>query len=256
MSNLIISKTIKLNIRYVHMNLMSDTYQKTVYSQSIEQNDIVRNEILRDIIKNIVKTPGQNLLDVGCGNGHLLAPFVPFHNCYGVDLVESSLLIAKSKGIATYYTNLEKETLPFQSNFFDLTVCSEVIEHICNTDNLLNELNRVIRKNGYLILTFPNVNQPISWLAQIVFDFPPVYSARYKSPHVRDFTLRIIKKILPVFGFDIKNVRGTDLYPSVGKLSQWVAKNIPRVSEKIVVVSTKKRKPQKTANVVWDTRLL
>jgi ubiquinone/menaquinone biosynthesis C-methylase UbiE len=137
-----------------------------------------------------------------------------------------------------------------------LTVCSEVIEHICNTDNLLNELNRVIRKNGYLILTFPNVNQPISWLAQIVFDFPPVYSARYKSPHVRDFTLRIIKKILPVFGFDIKNVRGTDLYPSVGKLSQWVAKNIPRVSEKIVVVSTKKRKPQKTANVVWDTRLL
>ena len=235
---------------------MSATYQKIIYSQLAEQKDVIRNEILSKIIKNIVKTPHQNLLDVGCGNGHLLAPFVSLQNCYGVDLEETSLLLAKSKGITTYCTNLEREAIPFEPNFFDLIICSEVIEHVCNTDNLLNEINRVLKKNGYLILTFPNINQPISWLAQIFFDFPPMYSARYKSPHVRDFTLGIMKKILPVFGFDIEFVRGTYVFPSIGKLSQWVAKNIPRISEKIVVISSKKRNPQKTLDVVWDSRLI
>ena len=109
---------------------------------------------------------------------------------------------------------------------------------------------------GLIILTFPNVNQPISWLMGIFLDLPPRFSARYKSPHVRDYTYRIMKKILPIFGFEIIFAKGTFIYPFTGKISQFLANTFPRFSEKIVIISKKSKKPHKSPIVVWDSRYL
>ena len=228
--------------------------QENVYNKIAEDVDPILLNILKETINKLAKEPHQNLLDVGCGYGKLLSFFVRFQNCYGVDFSEGPLSKAKSRGINTYRVNLENERIPFQSNFFDLVICSQVIEHVLNTDSLLNEINRVLRDKGTLILTFPNINQPVSWLAQIIFDYPPMFAARYKSTHVRDYTLRIVKKILPIYGFDIYNIRGTCIYPFKSNFSQWLAKITPRISQRIIVLSLKKRKPEKTLNVVGDLR--
>jgi len=135
-----------------------------------------------------------------------------------------------------------------------LVICSETIEHLLDADNLLQEIHRTVRLGGTFILTFPNVNQPISWLMQILFDLPPRYSARYKSPHVRDYTLRIIKNVLVNFGFEISDVTGTYIYPSEDRISQWLAKSFPRLAEKIIVVSKKRLKTTRmhSRKVVWN----
>lgn len=194
------------------------------------------------------------ILDVGCGDGSLLEPFSKHQDCYGVDISEAQLKKAHDKNIKTSPVNLETEKLPFPKSFFDLVICSETIEHLLDIDNLLLEINRALQFDGTFILTFPNVNQPISWLIQVVFDLPPVYSARYKSPHVRDYTLRIVKKTLTNFGFEIESATGTYIYPFEGRLSQLLGKSFPRLAEKIIVVSKKHREvhtiqPQK---VVWN----
>jgi len=232
----------------------TSTLQENIY-KTLDKHELELKDLkVRKIITKITRDKRCSVLDVGCGDGSLLEPFSKHQDCYGVDISEAQLERAQDKNIKTFRIDLETEKLPFPQDFFDLVICSETIEHLLDADNLLQEVNRVLRTKGSFILTFPNVNQPISWLVQVVFDLPPVYSARYKSPHVRDYTLRMVKNILVDFGFNILNVSGTYIYPFKGRFSQWLAKSFPRLAEKIVVVSRKHRKihgvqPRK---VVWN----
>jgi methionine biosynthesis protein MetW len=237
------------------MTSPSSPFQETVYDTEVPQKTVeVKDLKVREIMKKLLGGNKCKVLDVGCGDGSLLGPFCSFQECYGVDVSEAQLKQAEMRGIRTYHTDLESEELPFGDECFDLIVCSETIEHLLDADNLLHEIHRTLRLGGTFILTFPNVNQPISWLMQILFDLPPRFSARYKSPHVRDYTLRIVRMVLASFGFEIANVTGTYVYPFEGKFSQWVAASFPRLGEKIIVVSEKHRKTLVTRPkaVVWN----
>jgi len=230
-------------------------YQENIYNTWIRQKGLeVRDFRIREMIGKMISNKKCKILDVGCGDGSILEPFCKHQDCYGVDISEAQLKRARERNIKTFRVDLEVEELPFRQGFFDLVVCSETIEHLLDIDNLLLQINRALRLDGTFILTFPNVNQPISWLIQIAFDLPPVYSARYKSPHVRDYTLRIVKKTLTNFGFNIERVIGTYIYPFEGRLSQWLGKSLPRLAEKIIVVSKKNREvePIRPQKVVWN----
>jgi methionine biosynthesis protein MetW len=209
---------------------------------------------IKEIVRRITQGKRCRILDVGCGDGSLIAIFCLAHDCYGIDVSEAQLKKAHEKNIKTYRLDMENEGMPFENNYFDLVICSETIEHLLDPDNLLREIHRVLKSEGNFILTFPNMNQPISWLIQIMFDLPPVYSARYKSPHVRDYTLRIVKTMLSNFGFRTESITGTHIYPSKNAFSQWLAKIFPRLSEKIVLLSTKHGnvRPIQSDKVVWN----
>jgi methionine biosynthesis protein MetW len=233
----------------------SSTFQEDVYNNEAPQKkDELKDVKVREILAKLLRGNRCKVLDVGCGDGSLLGPFCKYQKCYGVDVSEAQLKQAEARGIRTYRADLESKELPFDGECFDLIVCSETIEHLLDVDNLLHEIHRTLRLGGTFILTFPNVNQPVSWLMQILFDLPPRFSARYKSPHVRDYTLRIVRTVLANFGFEIANVTGTYVYPFEGRFSQWIAANFPRLGEKIIVVSEKHRKTPVTRPkaVVWN----
>jgi len=237
------------------MNNSSSTFQENVYNtETPKKIDELKDLRLREIIKKLLRGNSCKILDVGCGDGSLLGPFCKYQECYGVDVSEAQLKKAEMRGIRTCRVDLESKELPFEDEFFDLIICSETIEHLLDVDNLLHEIHRTMRLGGTFILTFPNVNQPISWPMQIIYDLPPRFSARYKSPHVRDYTLRIVKNVLANFDFEIANVTGTYIYPFEGKVSQLLANSFPRLSEKIIVISEKHRKTLATKhkNVVWS----
>jgi len=237
------------------MKSPSSTFQENIYDTEVPRGTVELKDVrVREIVKELIGNNRCRVLDVGCGNGSLLEPFCNSQECYGVDVSEAQLKKAQTRGIKTFRLDLERERLPFANDFFDLVICSETIEHLLDADNLLQEIHRAVRLGGTFILTFPNVNQPISWLMQILFDLPPRYSARYKSPHVRDYTLRIIKNVLVNFGFEISDVTGTYIYPSEDRISQWLARSFPRLAEKIIVVSKKRLKTPRmhSRKVVWN----
>ena len=90
------------------------------------------------------------LLDFGCGN----KPFKQLFNVdeyIGLDLEKSNDRIF-NKDAEIYY---DGKSIPFNDNYFDCVLASEVFEHVFNIDEILKEIHRVCKPNGYLLLTVP-----------------------------------------------------------------------------------------------------
>jgi len=92
------------------------------------------------------------LLDFGCGSK-------PYQSLFSVD--EYIGIDFKNEGhphdgdqIDFYY---DGKTIPFEDNHFDSVLSTEVFEHIFNLGDVLNELNRVLKHGGKMLITCPFV---------------------------------------------------------------------------------------------------
>lgn len=64
----------------------------------------------------------------------------------------------KSEHFAYQHFNIEKDAFPYSDGEFDLVIFAEIIEHLLNDPcKVLREIKRVLKPNGTLILTTPNV---------------------------------------------------------------------------------------------------
>lgn len=103
---------------------------------------------------------------------------------------------------------LRKMPLPLKSNSFDAILCLETVEHVSNHIEFLSEINRLLKDNGELVITMPNILwEPVHWLVAI---FGIHHS---EGPH--NFLRR--KKILRLLrrtGFRVVKERTTVIIPS------------------------------------------
>ena len=208
-----------------------------------ETSDITIISIIRSIVQGINEKGDITfkILDIGCGGGQLLDSFsrIPQIEVYGVDISEKALKMAIKKGYKAFLCDVETEKLPFNDNFFNIVVINDLLEHIINPDNLLRQVHRVLKNRSKLIISVPNVSCPASWFAQIFLDLPPMHSARYKSVHVRDYTLRILRSILKLHGFRLRQVKGTYIYPFDNTVGRFLANLFPRLSERFILICEK-----------------
>ena len=110
----------------------------------------VRKGLLENI-KFFAKNINGKLLDVGCGSK-------PYKNNFkveeyiGIDLDNK---ITREKKKAEFF--YDGKDLPFEKEIFDVVLCTEVIEHVFEPNKFFNEINRVLKKKGILLLTAPFV---------------------------------------------------------------------------------------------------
>ncbi len=120
--------------------------------------------------------PG-TLLDIGCGRGELINALKSNSiktNFIGIEISKPSREIALARGLNVIHADLG-DPLPFEDESFDVVVFGEVIEHLYDPDFALDEIVRVLRPNGRLIATTPNLT---SWLNRILvlFGIQPIYT--------------------------------------------------------------------------------
>jgi 2-polyprenyl-3-methyl-5-hydroxy-6-metoxy-1,4-benzoquinol methylase len=63
----------------------------------------------------------------------------------------------RSIGIKVTSTNIERDTLPYDDEYFDIVVCNQVLEHTKELFWVVSELTRVLKVQGKLILGVPNL---------------------------------------------------------------------------------------------------
>jgi len=101
-----------------------------------------------------------NVLDIGCGIGDLIST-LPFKRipCHGIDLSIFALHTARSRVKDANFIQADARFLPYRSNSYCMVLCSEVLEHIRREDQVVQEIHRVLARNGVTIVTVPQGEQ-------------------------------------------------------------------------------------------------
>lgn len=147
--------------------------------------------LINDIKDALYKYAKGSLLDLGCGN----KPYEDFYKPktdknIGCDIIQSDRNKVDIICLAT--------DLPFENNHFDTVLCSQVMEHVYDYKIMINEIYRVLKKDGIIILTVP-----FAW-------------ELHEEPHdYCRFTKHSLKKIFEDAGFRIEYIK-----PNGGK---WAA---------------------------------
>ena len=115
------------------------------------------------------------MLDIGCGDGHyvlLFGDIFDIRELYGVDVSMRAVSKARANGIRASHVNIDKQPLPYMDGRFDVVFAGEIIEHLLNPDLLLNEIYRILKKEGICVITTPNL---ASWYnrIQLLFGYQP-----------------------------------------------------------------------------------
>jgi len=235
-------------------NFQRDIFNNHEIKLHKETVDLIIGNLVQDLVSDKFGGREVRILEVGCGGGQLLSNFAATHDIHGVDVSEKAVQEAILRGYKAQVCDIESETLPFGDNHFSLVVMNDVLEHITDTDQCLREIHRVLDSTGYFILGIPNISHPASWFIQIFLDLPPIMSARYRSPHIRDFTLRLTKLALKVNGFKPELIKGTYLYPFDNRFGKIFASAFPRLAERVILVSAKAARMEENSEVIFDLR--
>jgi methionine biosynthesis protein MetW len=109
---------------------------------------------LIDSIARLVPT-GSRVLDLGCGNGEMLAHLVKHRQCtgYGVEIDDTKVHACLQRGVNVLQLNLEDGLSVFEDKSFDVVLQIDTLQHLRNAQTMLLETARVGRIG---VVAFPN----------------------------------------------------------------------------------------------------
>ncbi len=106
--------------------------------------------IIAYLFKNNVFVDNKKILDLGCGIGGYAEAFMQVSDhVVGVDL-QNNFNSRKFTRVIS-----DASTLPFLDNYYDFVLCTSMIEHVPNANQLVLEILRVTKSNGYFLLSYP-----------------------------------------------------------------------------------------------------
>ncbi|MGF1525929.1 MAG: methionine biosynthesis protein MetW, partial [Candidatus Competibacterales bacterium] len=168
---------------------------------------------------------GARVLDLGCGDGTLLAHLQRRRGVtgYGLEIDPDQIQRCIQKGINVIHADLERGLADFADDAFDFVVVSQTLQAVHHTENLLDEMLRVGRQG---IVTFPNFGLwRCRW--QLLWGHMPVVTtlpyAWYNTPNIHLFTIADFERLCRqkpiailerrVGGVDGRSWWGTRLWP-------------------------------------------
>lgn len=127
-----------------------------------------RAKLIAETVGKETKRGRIKILEVGCGRGfyeNLLTTLYPIIEITGIDTNKNYVELAKeqNKNKGAKFLTADGMSIPFPDRIFDVVIATEVLEHVENDLGLLQEIKRVIKRNGLFILSVPVKNYPIMW---------------------------------------------------------------------------------------------
>jgi 2-polyprenyl-3-methyl-5-hydroxy-6-metoxy-1,4-benzoquinol methylase len=148
--------------------ITSDVESETFYSQYYEHRNNNYGSLANNLSSRFWKVvqqvpnlsiPGDNVIDIGCGNGDLAIELKRsgWKNVIGVDVSKPRIAIARTRSpeITFFDVPLEKTNIP--SNHAELAILDNVIEHIPDPVVFLRSLRTYMEPQGKIVVITPNM---------------------------------------------------------------------------------------------------
>lgn len=150
-----------------------DSFKK-FYEQEAKVYDKIRSAdfegdyIDKTDLKMVLKQADDNtrkVLECGCGTGRIIVEIAKKgYNCHGMDAAKNMLNITKAKtnnrNVNISLKQGDIENLPYKEGMFDLVYSLKVLMHLKDWKNAFNEMYRVTKDKGKIIIDFQNKHCP------------------------------------------------------------------------------------------------
>jgi SAM-dependent methyltransferase len=147
-----------------------------------------RRRVLNAVLDGLELPTPCRILDAGCGSGRTMDELKRLGGTCGVDLSPAAVAAAQARGHHVRVGRVEE--LPFLDDAFDLVTCLDVVEHTPDDRRTLEELRRVTRPGGHLLVTVPA--------------YPALWSAHDEvNLHYRRYTERTLVVAATAAGWDV-----------------------------------------------------
>jgi SAM-dependent methyltransferase len=178
-----------------------------------DRND--RAHILEELarVKKDYQIQNCTILEAGCGFGDNLQVFRSNNTVIGIEGLPEAVAQAGMRGLDVREGDLNRE-ICLRTAAADWILCLDVLEHLENPLKLMNEIWRVLRRDGRAIINVPN-HFNLAGRIKLLFGhdldvhrfFPQCHE--WDNPHLRFFTYRGINRLLRVSGFRVLEDRSS-----------------------------------------------
>jgi len=209
----------------IYLNLKKYIKYRVIRTQYEWESHI--DNVFRMFDKNLKTYAPNNLLDVGCGNGDRtirIANYFNVHmnNTHGLDYNDDVIIACKTMFNARKI-DLEIDDIPYENNTFDLVICNQVLEHLKNYKKIIDDLIRVTKKGGYIVIGIPNLAHLINRI-YLLFGIQPM-CIDLDGSHVRSFTHKgFIKMLASIQRVKLIDCTGSIIYPLPLIIAKFIAR--------------------------------
>lgn len=184
------------------IKLYNNYWPHTIRNNFLEKVEIFMTKEYRIILS----IPPSKLLDVGCGSGKFIKSLKSRGwLVFGVDINPIAIRNAKRRGLKKVFCG-ELPKISFPEKYFDVVLLRHVIEHLHDLDAYLRRINEILKDNGLLIISTPNVESDEYKIFRRYWyqlDFPR---------HLNLFNPMTIRKLLSRYEFVVESIY-TDYRP-------------------------------------------
>jgi SAM-dependent methyltransferase len=174
--------------------------------------------------------PYRRVLDIGAGSGADLETArlaCPSMKAYAVESFPANVQALKDKAVHVHGVNVERESLPFDDESFDVVMTNQTLEHVKEIFWIMHEISRTLKVNGHLMIGVPNLASFHNRLLLLVGRQPTCL--QNNSAHVRGYTrpdiLQLLQTVFPG-GYKLVSFGGSNFYP----FPPWIAKPLAKLA--------------------------
>ncbi|MEJ2705707.1 MAG: class I SAM-dependent methyltransferase [Sedimentisphaerales bacterium] len=156
------------------------------------------------VVLSLLDERDTQVVDLGCGEGITLQKMVkmlPASEVLGIDCIQENINICLKHNLPARQGDIY--VLDLAEDSVDAVVLIEVIEHLERPEMVVNEIHRVLKPGGKLVLVYPNdAIFKIARIATLRFK-----EAAYDAGHLKQWMPREIETLLKEKGFDVVSTK-------------------------------------------------
>lgn len=134
-----------------------DEYYLTEFGKEVDRQE---KSLVKEFLEQV---PVKQILELGCGTGHWTQFFSELgYTITAVDISDAMLAIAHNKKIKNaVFRKADVLNLPFSANQFEFIVSITMLEFVDDINKAFNEIYRILKPEGWLLLGSLNVNSAL-----------------------------------------------------------------------------------------------
>lgn len=176
----------------------------------------------RRVISRMIKGVGGNFVDLGSHGGYLtefMASQAKARHVTAIDVSPESIDFIKKRhpDWDAQCANIEEQNNRIQNRSVRFVACVDVLEHLLHPEKVIQEVARIIEKDGIFIIAVPKE----TWLWKFIWYFWTTVGAGkvWGDVHVQDFSAEDLNKLLLQHGF--KKEEDTLVHLGIYRISKY-----------------------------------